>query len=175
MKKVILILMVPFIISNGHVVTSNSIIAAEINPIKNIEEFNTEEPVIEKPITLSPKPINDLVNALIYVESRGIDSAIGDKHLDQPSVGVLQIRPIMVREVNRICKRIGSHQRFTLKDRFDRDKSVHMFLIWKEFHHKDSDFESIARSWNGGPKGPKLSRTIPYWEKVEKQLNNQNN
>ena len=97
---------------------------------------------------------------------------MGDRHLDQPSVGVLQIRPIMVREVNRICKRIGSHQRFTLKDRFDRDKSVHMFLIWKEFHHKDSDFEAIARSWNGGPKGPKSRRTLPYWEKVEKQLNN---
>ena len=50
-----------------------------------------------------------------------------------------------------------------------------MFLIWKEFHHKNSDFESIARSWNGGPKGPKSSRTLPYWEKVEKQLNIKNN
>ena len=78
----------------------------------------------------------------------------------------------MIREVNRICKRIGSHQRFTLKDRFDRQKSIHMFLIWKEFHHKDSDFETISRSWNGGPKGPKLNRTLKYWEKVEQQLNN---
>jgi hypothetical protein len=132
------------------------------------------EAVIEQPIILPPKRIDDLINALIYVESRGNDSAIGDRHLNQPSVGVLQIRPIMVREVNRICKKIGSHQRFTLKDRFDRDKSIHMFLIWKEFYHKDSNFEAIARSWNGGIRGYLNPRTEKYWKKVEQQLNNNN-
>ena len=163
MKKVLIFVLAPIFFSS----TDESKIPNEVitlNPIKEV--------VIEQPVVLPPKHIDNLVNALIYVESRGNDSAVGDRHLDQPSVGVLQIRPIMVREVNRICKRIGSHQRFTLKDRFDRDKSVHMFLIWKEFHHKDSDFEAIARSWNGGPKGPKSRRTLPYWEKVEKQLNN---
>ena len=158
MKKLVILLCLPLFINSGNL---EPII---LEPIKEV--------VIEQPVIIPPKRIENLVNALIYVESRGIDSAIGDRHLDEPSVGVLQIRPIMVREVNRICKRIGSHQRFTLKDRFDRDKSVHMFLIWKEFHHKDSDFEAIARSWNGGPKGPKSRRTLPYWEKVEKQLNN---
>ena len=162
MKKVILLLLFPLFVSSGHPETPQEPITLE--PIKEV--------VIEQPIILPPKHINNLVNALIYVESRGIDSAIGDRHLKEPSVGVLQIRPIMVREVNRICKRIGSHQRFTLKDRFDRQKSIHMFLIWKEFHHKDSDFEAIARSWNGGPRGPKLNRTLKYWEKVEQQLNN---
>lgn len=162
MKKVILLLLFPLFIINGHPETPQEPITLE--PIKEV--------VIEQPIILPPKHINNLVNALIYVESRGIDSAVGDRHLKEPSVGVLQIRPIMVREVNRICKRIGSHQRFTLKDRFDRQKSIHMFLIWKEFHHKDSDFETISRSWNGGPKGPKSNRTLKYWKKVEQQLNN---
>lgn len=168
MKKIIIILLfIPFFTSSGYVNSGGSLVISE--------EIKEKTPVIDPPIILPAKPIDDLVNALIYVESRGLDSAIGDKHLDQPSVGVLQIRPIMVREVNRICKRIGSHQRFTLRDRFDREKSIHMFLIWKEFHHKDSNFEAIARSWNGGPRGPKSNRTLPYWEKVEKQLNNQNN
>ena len=45
-----------------------------------------------------------------------------------------------------------------------------MFTIWKEFHHKDSDYEEIARSWNGGPKGPKNPKTYSYWKKVEYQL-----
>ena len=163
MKKLLLLLFFPFFISSGNLkpIVLEPIV---LEPIKEV--------VIEQPIILPPKHINNLVNALIYVESRGIDSAIGDRHLKEPSVGVLQIRPIMIREVNRICKRIGSHQRFTLKDRFDRQKSIHMFLIWKEFHHKDSDFETISRSWNGGPKGPKLNRTLKYWEKVEQQLNN---
>lgn len=163
MKKFLLLLVTsPLLLNSGLPRTSLEPIILE--PIR--------EAVVEQPIILPPKRIDDLVNALIYVESRGIDSAIGDRHLKEPSVGVLQIRPIMIREVNRICKRIGSHQRFTLKDRFDRQKSIHMFLIWKEFHHKDSDFETISRSWNGGPKGPKSNRTLKYWEKVEQQLNN---
>ena len=163
MKKVLIFALAPiFLSSTDESKISNEVIT--LNPIKEV--------VIEQPIVLPSKSIDDLINALIYVESRGNDSAVGDRHLAEPSVGVLQIRPIMVREVNRICRRIGSNQRFTLKDRFDRDKSIHMFLIWKQFHHKDSDFEVIARSWNGGPRWRKIDRTKKYWEKVEQQLNN---
>ena len=138
---------------------------------------------IEK-VELEPKPIEpvlvdeeievpeiyDLVHALIIVESQGNDSAVGDTHLGSPSIGVLQIRPIMVREVNRILKLKGTEHRYKMSDRWDREKSIEMFLIWKEFHHDDSDYEAIARSWNGGPKGPKNPRTYNYWKKVEQQL-----
>jgi len=161
MKKVVLLGLLPLFISSGNVKTLN---------------VSYEETIIE----LEPKNIQpiikdgDLLTALIFVESRGNDSAIGDRHLvGNEAVGALQIRPIMVREVNRICKRIGSHQRFTLKDRFDRDKSIHMFMIWREFHHKDSSPEKIARNWNGGPKGYRSSKTEKYWLKIQKQLNNE--
>ena len=161
MKKVMLLGLLPlFISSNTNV------------PI----EVCYEETIIElKPKNIQPIITDgDLLTALIFVESRGNDSAIGDRHLvGNEAVGALQIRPIMVREVNRICKLIGSHQRFTLKDRFDREKSIHMFMIWKEFHHKDSSPEKVARNWNGGPKGYKKDRTIKYWNKIEKQLNNE--
>jgi hypothetical protein len=134
------------------------------------------------PIEIEPKPIQPisvveiepleiLIDAMIIVESQGNDSAIGDKHLGSNyAVGALQIRPIMVKEVNRILKLKGDEHRFKLKDRYDREKSIQMFMIWKEFHHKDSDYEEIARSWNGGPNGPKKSRTYNYWKKVENQL-----
>ena len=161
MKKVMLLGLLPLFISSGNVKTL---------------EVSYEEVIIElKPKSIQPVITDgDLLNALIFVESRGNDSAVGDRHLvGNEAVGALQIRPIMVREVNRICKIIGSHQRFTLKDRFDRDKSIHMFMIWKEFHHRDSSPEKIARNWNGGPKGYKVSRTEKYWLKVEKQLNNE--
>ena len=161
MKKVVLLGLLPLFISSGNMETL---------------EVCYEETIIE----IKPKSIpnvitdGDLLDALIFVESRGNDSAIGDRHLvGNEAVGALQIRPIMVREVNRICKRIGSHQRFALKDRFDREKSIHMFMIWKEFHHKDSSPEKVARNWNGGPKGYKKDRTIKYWNKIEKQLNNE--
>ena len=161
MKKVALLGLLPLFINSG-----------------NMESLEVcyEETIIEiKPKNIQPIVTDgDLLDALIFVESRGNDSAIGDRHLvGNEAVGALQIRPIMVREVNRICKRIGSHQRIALKDRFDRDKSVHMFLIWKEFHHKDSSLEKIARNWNGGPKGYKKDRTVKYWNKIEKQLNNE--
>lgn len=133
-------------------------------------EFDEVLEITPKPIHLNINPINDLVNALISVESNGNDSAIGDRHLGEPSIGVLQIRPIMVREVNRILKLKKSNKRYQLKDRFDREKSIEMFMIWYEFHHKDSNYEDIARSWNGGPKGPKNPKTYSYWKKVEKQL-----
>jgi hypothetical protein len=155
MKKVTLLLLIPILTSNG-----------------DIYESSMEFPITEQPVVIIPKPIDKLINALIHVESRGIDSAIGDKHLKEPSVGVLQIRPIMVREVNRICKKKGLKERFTLKDRFDREKSIHMFMIWKRYYHKDSNFEAIARSWNGGPRWKKIKRTEKYWAKVEQQLNN---
>ena len=115
--------------------------------------------------------IEPLIDALIMVESLGNDSAIGDVHMGEPSVGVLQIRPIMVREVNRILKLKRSGYKFKRKDRFSREKSIEMFMIWYEFHHKDSDYEKISRSWNGGPKGHRNNRTLHYWKKVQQELN----
>lgn len=131
----------------------------------------------EEKLDLEPKPIADLVEpidhlieAMIMVESGGNDSAVGDTHLGEPSIGVLQIRPIMVREVNRLLKKMGSDEKYKLKDRFNRDKSIEMFKVWYTYYHEDSEFEAIARSWNGGPKGPHNSRTIHYWNKVQSQL-----
>jgi len=126
------------------------------------------QPIVVEEIQIPE--VDDLINALIMVESNGNDSAVGDTHLGEPSIGVLQIRPIMVREVNRILKLKGTDYRYKLKDRWDREKSIEMFLIWKEFHHSDSNYEEIARSWNGGSKGPKNPRTYNYWKKVENQL-----
>ena len=161
MKKVVLLGLLPLFINSGNVKTL---------------EVSYEEAIIE----LKPKNIQpiikdgDLLTALIFVESRGNDSAIGDRHLvGNEAVGALQIRPIMVREVNRILKIQGKTERFDLKDRFDRQQSICMFMVWKNYHHKDSEPEVIARNWNGGPKGYKISRTEKYWLKVQKQLNNE--
>ena len=158
MKKVIILSAIPALISTG--------------TVEQIEVCY-EETIIQ----LEPKDVQmalserDLVSALILVESRGNDSAIGDRHIvGGEAVGALQIRPIMVREVNRILKIQKSDKRFKLKDRFDREKTLEMFYIWKNFHHKDSDFEKIARNWNGGPRGYKNSRTQKYWAKVQKEL-----
>ena len=161
MKKVVLLGLLPLFISSGNVKTLN---------------ISYEETIIElKPKNIQPIITDgDLLTALIFVESRGNDSAIGDRHLvGNEAVGALQIRPIMVREVNRILKIQGKTERFDLKDRFDRQQSIRMFMVWKNYHHKNSEPEVIARNWNGGSKGYKVSRTEKYWLKVQKQLNNE--
>lgn len=161
MKKIILLLFLPFGF-NGE------------STIVNLKKVDicVKDSTLTPTIIVPPQPVDELINALIYVESRGIDSAVGDTHLKLPSIGVLQIRPVMVREVNRILKIIGSTQRYKLKDRFNRQSSIKMFLVWKNYHHPKGGFEEIARCWNGGPRGLKNKRTEKYWVKVQKQLVN---
>ncbi len=122
-------------------------------------------------LTINVDTLNLLIYAIINVESNGNDSAIGDTHLGtQYAVGALQIRPIMVKEVNRILKLKKSNKRYQLNDRYNRRKSIEMFLIWKRFHHKNSDLQTIARSWNGGSNGIQNPKTYGYWKKVENEL-----
>lgn len=166
MKKsyyLIILFIIPLFIG-----ATKKIMVREVLPVLEIES-KPIKPIVIEPIVIEPE-ITSLIDALIIVESQGNDSAVGDTHLGAPSIGVLQIRPIMVREVNRILKLKGTKHRYKMSDRWDRDKSIEMFRIWQEFHHDDSNYEEIARSWNGGPKGPKNPKTYSYWKKVENQL-----
>lgn len=124
----------------------------------------------EKPKqTIKTKPNKSLIDALILVESSGRENAYNKK---EDAVGCLQIRPVMVREVNRILKRLGHVERFTKQDRWDCGQSKEMFYIWRDYHHKNSSDEVIARCWNGGPRGYKKQSTERYWYKVQLQWAN---
>ena len=105
--------------------------------------------------------MSNLTEAIIQVESVGNDSAYNKS---EDAVGCLQIRPIMVREVNRLLKKRKDPKRYTLLNRWDRQKSIEMFLV---FTKNISKFEAKARCWNGGPKGMTKSATIKYWNKVK--------
>ena len=114
---------------------------------------------------LHQKNVETLVDALILVESGGNPNAYCKK---EKAVGCLQIRPIMLREVNRILRKQKSTKRFSLEDRWDCGLSKEMFYIWRNYHHEDSSDEVIARNWNGGPRGFKKKQTQHYWDKVKK-------
>lgn len=133
------------------------------DPIPKPEGEMRIESVYVEPITVSNIEYN-VVEAMIQVESAGKDSAY---NASEDAVGCLQIRPIMVREVNRILRKQGDTLRYRLKDRWNREKSLEMFHVWREYHHPNSTDEVTARSWNGGGGGPKMKATIPYWEKVK--------
>ena len=109
-----------------------------------------EEPIIE----------DTLIAAIIQVESGGDTLAYNSK---EDAVGCLQIRPIMVREVNRL---VGKDS-FKLKDRWSKVKSIQMFNILRS-HLKGASDEQIARTWNGGYNGHNIPQTMQYWQKVKK-------
>ena len=117
-----------------------------------------------KPI-LKTNKVKTLVDALILIESSGNPKAFNKK---ENACGCLQIRPIMLREVNRILRKQNNDKRFTKEDRWSCGLSQEMFYIWRDYHHKDSSDEVIARNWNGGPRGYKKQSTEHYWNKVQK-------
>lgn len=115
--------------------------------------------------TLQQNHVETLVDALILVESSGNSRAHNKK---ERAVGCLQIRPIMLREVNRILRKQKSKQRFSLEDRWNCGSSKEMYYIWVNHYHQNSSDEVIARNWNGGPRGFKKKQTQHYWDKVKK-------
>lgn len=125
------------------------------------------EPVHIEPIQVEYIEPICITDALIQVESAGRDSAY---NASEDAVGCLQIRPIMVREVNRILRKQGDTLRYRLKDRWSREKSLEMFHVWREYHHPNSTDEVIARNWNGGPRGYEKESTLKYWRKVKGEL-----
>jgi hypothetical protein len=115
-----------------------------------------------------------LYSSIVWVESKGNANA---KSKDG-SVGIIQIKPVMVKEVNRICKIQGLDKKFTLADRKNPSKSAEMFWIYQEFYNPDLNLDSLskkdmailARKWNGGPNGHLKKSTSRYWKKVSKRL-----
>lgn len=102
-----------------------------------------------------------LIAALIAVESGGDDKAIGDKG---KAVGCLQIWPIIIRD----CNRIIGQNKYTLKDRLNRQKSIEICKI--VLSHYEVGDEAQARRWNGGTNWRQKPETIKYWNKVRRAM-----
>ena len=103
-----------------------------------------------------------LLDALAVVESNNDCNAVGDK---ENAVGILQIWPIMVKDVNRI-----SGKSYTLKDRYSKQKSYEMCRIFLNNYCKNMSDYNKSRCWNGGATGYKKKSTIKYGQKVMAQM-----
>jgi len=126
--------------------------------------ISTQSIWYDKPVK-QPIPIDTLLMAVMAVESNFDTMAYNEK---ENAAGVLQIRPIMVREVNRLL----GEDKYTLKDRWSKAKSIEMFNVIRS-HLKGATDEQIARTWNGGYNGKNIPETMQYWIKVRKYtLNN---
>ena len=126
--------------------------------------ISTQSIWYNKPVE-QPIAIDTLLNAVMAVESNFDTMAYNSK---ENAVGCLQIRPIMVREVNRLL----GEDKYTLKDRWSKAKSIEMFNVIRS-HLKGATDEQIARTWNGGYNGKNIPQTLQYWIKVKQYtLNN---
>lgn len=112
-----------------------------------------------------------LLAALIAVESSGDPDAIGDNGL---AYGILQLHSAYVQDAAE-----WSGENWTHQDAFDPFKAVEIFAAYVERYCGDSrrpkDMsreEFIARTHNGGPRGAYKDSTLPYWKKVERELDN---
>jgi hypothetical protein len=102
-----------------------------------------------------------LLSALIQVESHGNDHARG-RHGE---LGALQIKPILVRDVNRI---MGTH--YTHAQVTNRATATFIANAYLNHYGRNLSDESLARLWQGGPKGLRRSFTRAYGKRVMRKL-----
>ena len=126
---------------------------------------------IQTPSMYNPNPpIVKLMDAIIMVESTGQDDAIGGAK----EIGCMQITLDALLDINRIL----GETRYYPHDRFSREKSKEMFVIYTDYylmvamtrHDADYTTENMARIWHCGPVGWRNEKTIKYWNKVRKAL-----
>lgn len=105
-----------------------------------------------------------VLKAIAYVESNGNPRAVcGDQ------VGLLQIRPILVKDCNRVLERRGSSKRYSLRDRYNPVKSREMFILYQSHYNPKGNIERAIRLWNGGS-GYSVRATQGYYQKVKKAM-----
>jgi len=131
-----------------------------------------QEPGMDRPTVLDsswekPDRRADILDtawkAITFVESGNDPFAY---NAEEDAAGIAQIRPILVKDVNRIL----GHKRFSLRDRYDVSKARAMFDIYQHHYCRSGTIQEMARSWCSGPRGMSKDCSLPYWRKVQKAM-----
>ena len=124
----------------------------------------SDTPIVRsKPPEPSIDSLDRLIDAIGWVESKNVISAVGD---DGEAVGILQIHKIMVDDVNRIV----GYDKFGYQDRLNFTRSRQMCRIYLTHYCSDMSTRDKARCWNGGPTGYKKSCSVSYGTKVMNRM-----
>ena len=116
------------------------IILATLFVASNITYIETSEKRCMMPINVEDE-WSALIRALIQVESGGKSDAVGSCD----DVGVLQITPIYLEDVNRIAK-----ANYTPEHRYDSILSVEMFNIYQRHYNPEKNVEKAIKLHNPG-------------------------
>lgn len=113
--------------------------------------------------------LDRLLPALEQQESRGDPYAYNAR---ENAAGILQIRPIMVRDLNRLA----GYEKYHLDDRFKPAVARQMCREYLTHYsrparlNKQPSLKDLARIWVGGPDGYKKASSKEYWDQVRKRL-----
>lgn len=130
-------------------------------------------PVIKEFVIISPTPMyvthnpQAVLQAMIYIESGNKGNEAYNPNEPQ-AVGVLQIWPIFVEDINRIV----GYEKYSLNDRLDENKSIEMFWIYQKYYNPEMDTDKMCRIWCGGPDGCEQDSTLEYLHLVRTKLYN---
>lgn len=126
MRKLIMLLML--------VIASS----CEINSYQPVQ--NEETNVLKQEIKKELSEWDIFVEALIQVESEGKADAVGKTN----DVGILQITPIYVKDVNRIL----GEEKYDLSCRTDTEKSLEMFEILQGHYNPSKSIDKAIKLHN---------------------------
>lgn len=111
--------------------------------------------------------LRPFLNALAYVESNNNDDAVGD---NGKAIGRYQIWNVYWKDAvakNWVLK--GDYVR--VKDRIYAERVIVAYLTrFAPDAVATNDYETLARTHNGGPNGPKKKATLRYWSRIKYAL-----
>ena len=128
----------------------------------NIEDFTSA--VIQK-VAISVTPYGETlsIDGLENIDLDLLFTMLSDKESDftpdaynkqERAAGIIQIRPGMLREVNRICRLLKNGKEYTFNDRYVPEKCREMLEIylryWVPRHFETATYLNCAHLWNGG-------------------------
>ncbi|MBQ8736357.1 MAG: lytic transglycosylase domain-containing protein [Bacteroidaceae bacterium] len=89
------------------------------------------------------KKWGSVIEAIGLVESEGKADAVSKCGR---WVGYLQISKILVRQ----CNIIAGYDKYTYDDRYNKEKSIQMFIEFQEHFNPEGNMEKAIRLWNSG-------------------------
>lgn len=107
------------------------------------------------------------IEALICIESSGNEFAVGSKN----DVGVLQITPIYVKDVNRILGK----KAYTLSCRTDALKSLEMFAVIQEHYNPQKSIEKAIKLHNPLAPDSYREKIVNKMEEIKRNTQGHNN
>ena len=87
-----------------------------------------------------------ILQSIIQVESAGDSLAYNKK---EKAAGIIQIRPVIIKDVNQILRKQGSKIRYRLKDRFNPRKSIEIYYVIQRHYSPSYDLKKVCKKWNG--------------------------